>query len=431
MNKFVKVLLVFVVLLIACGAFYLAYQVYRVPFEYMQTIATYDSEANTKTWDVLKHFIKEGDALIIIQPDGNYTLQVYRGQGIYDFRCIPEALLQQEFLDMTKNYERVWVFLYNGVLQSGSISIPEAYRSVLKEQYLACFKLPLFFGDRAYLDKTEQSELGKAVFAQNLLEYISDIATAVDYRDLSVVFQKAGQLESAKEVLLQAVKAFPNNAMLFRRLAECYKDADDLAAYDKIFSYNVRANIFSRAKDKMPMLDALFQNAIFTSRMKEYDRAKTLYLALVKLFSQYENKKLESQVRRYFVKDVLLPMGDTNEAISQLLVDIYLGSQAPDYSYNYLLDIVDNCGYSNAAVSAGYGFFKVSSNQSIEPALRYAKMALKYGTEEQLVQAINNVADRSRYNPNLQKEMRKQKDLYNAWTNAAISRKLVPFGEKN
>ena len=135
----------------------------------------------------------------------------------------------------------------------------------------------------------------------------------------------------------------------------------------------------------------------------------------------------ESQVRRYFVKDVLLPTGDTNEAISQLLVDINLNAQKTDYDYNLLLDILDNCAYSNAAVSVGYGYFRSTNHQDVESALRYGQMAMKYGPDAQFKEALDLISERNRYNPLLIEKLRLEREWFRDFTNMALSRGYVPF----
>lgn len=413
---------------LAAALIYPIFKMYSVPFAYMQEIFNYDSDANLKTWSVMSQFIREDDALVIMQTDGNYTLQIYEGSGVYAYRYIPAVNLETEFANLIEKYGRVWVFIYNGVLSSGSIFVPKQYQSVLAEQYQSCFTLPLFFGETVYLEKNEKSEMARALFSQQLLNYISDIAKEIDYRDLAIFFQKAGQYENAKNVLEKALFLFPNSALLYRTLAECYVSSSNLEAYDKIYHCNLMANALSRAVSGKAHLTALFQNAIFTSRKGYLERARRLYLSLIDLFGNQPDPYLESQVRRYFTKDVLLPMGDTNEAISQLLVDINAGAQDMDYSYNLLLDILDNCGYGNAAVSLGYGYFKYKNHQDVKSAMRYGAMAVKYGTLEQLKEAVSMLSERNRYNPLLVEKLRLEKEWYRDWTNATLSHGLVPFG---
>ena len=413
---------------LAVALIYPILRVYSVPFSYMQEVYNYDSDANMKTWSVMSQFIREDDALVIMQTDGNYTLQIYQGRGVYAYRYIPAVNLELEFAHLIEKYGRVWVFVYNGVLSSGSLFVPKQYQAVLDEQYQSCFTLPLFFGETVYLEKDERSEMARALFSQQLLNYISDIAKEIDYRDLAVFFLKAGQYENAKNVLEKALFLFPNSALLYRTLAECYVSSGGLEAYEKIYQSNLMANALSRAITGKAHLTALFQNAIYTARKGLLERARRLYLSLIDLFGNQPDPYLESQVRRYFTKDVLLPMGDTNEAISQLLVDINAGAQNMDYSYNLLLDILDNCGYSNAAVSLGYGYFKYNNHQDVKSAVRYGEMAVKYGTLDQLKEAIDLISERNRYNPLLVEKLKLETEWYRAWTNAALSHGLVPFG---
>ena len=405
-------------------------RIYSVPFGYMQEIFNYDSDANLNTWNVMSQFIREGDALVIMQTDGNYTIQIYEGKGVYSYRYVPSVNLQTEFSELIKKYGRVWVFIYNGVLSSGNIFVPAAYQEVLKDQYQACFSLPLFFGEPIYLEKSEKSEMARALFSQQLLNYISDIAKEIDYRDLAIFFQKAGQFENAKNVLEKALALFPNSPLLYRTLAECYVSSGNLASYNEIYHNNVMANALSRATTGKAHLTALFQNAIFTSRKGLLDKARILYLSLLDIFGNQPDPYLESQVRRYFTKDVLLPSGDTNEAISQLLVDINTGAQDMDYSYNLLLNILDNCGYSNAAVSLGYSYFKYKNHQDVDSAKRYGAMAVKYGNLEQLKEAVSMISERNRYNPLLMEKLKLDAEWYRSWTNATLSHGLVPFGGK-
>ncbi len=421
-----KILLI----LLALASLYPILRVYSVPFGYMQEIFNYDSDANLNTWNVMSQFIREGDALVIMQTDGNYTVQIYDGKGVYVYRYVASVNLQSEFGELINKYGRVWVFIYNGVLSSGNIFIPAAYQEVLKEQYQSCFSLPLFFGEKIYLEKNEKAEMARALFSQQLLNYISDIAKEIDYRDLAVFFQKAGQYENAKNVLEKALSLFPNSPLLYRTLAEVYVSSGNLAAYDEIYHNNVMANSLSRATTGKAHMTALFQNAIFTSRKGLLEKARVLYLSLIDIFGTQPDPYLESQVRRYFTKDVLLPMGDTNEAISQLLVDINTGAQSMDYSYNLLLDILDNCGYSNASVSLGYSFFKYKGHQDVDSARRYGAAAVKYGTFDQLKEAASLISERNRYNPLLAEKLKLDAEWYRNWTNATLSRGLIPFGGK-
>lgn len=423
MNKWLKIALV----ILALALLYPALSIYSLPFQYMQEISNYDSDANLKTWGVMMRFIKEGDALVIIQPDGNYTVQIYEGKGVYSFRYVPVAALQKEFENLIKEYGRVWVFVYNGVLASGRVVVPEPYRETLSEQYQACFTLPLFFGETAYLQQDDRAKMARALFSQQLLDYISDIAKEVDYRDLAIFFQKAGQYENAKSVLARALTLFPNSSMLYRTLAEVYVASQNIEAYDEIYNCNRTANALTRAETGKANLTALFQNAIYTARKGLYEKARTLYFSLLSIFGHQADPVMESQVRRYFVKDVLLPTGDTNEAISQLLVDINLGAQNTEYDYNLLLDILDKCAYSNAAVSLGYGFFKSTNHQHVESALRYGSMAMKYGTEAQFKEALDLISERNRYNPLLQEKLRLEREWFRDWTNMALSRGYIPF----
>ena len=423
MNKWLKLALV----ILALALLYPAVRIYSVPFQYMQEISNYDSDANLKTWGVMMRFIKEGDALVIIQPDGNYTVQIYEGKGVYSFRYVPVAALQKEFENLIKEYGRVWVFVYNGVLVSGRVVVPEPYKETLSEQYQSCFTLPLFFGETVYLQKDDKAKMARALFSQQLLDYISDIAKEVDYRDLAIFFQKAGQYENAKSVLTRALTLFPNSPMLYRTLAEVYVASQNIGAYEEIYDCNRTANALTRAETGKANLTALFQNAIYTARKGFFEKARTLYFSLLSIFGHQADPVLESQVRRYFVKDVLLPTGDTNEAISQLLVDINLGAQNTEYDYNLLLDILDKCAYSNAAVSLGYGYFKSTNHQHVESALRYGSMAMKYGTEAQFKEALDLISERNRYNPLLQEKLRLQREWFRDWTNMALSRGYIPF----
>lgn len=423
MNKWLKLGLVILALVLI----YPALRIYSVPFRYMQEISNYDSDANLKTWGIMMHFIKEGDALVIIQPDGNYTVQIYEGKGVYSFRYVPVAALQKDFSNLIKEYGRVWVFVYNGVLVSGRIIVPEPYRETLSEQYQACFTLPLFFGETAYLQQDDRAKMARALFSQQLLDYISDIAKEVDYRDLAIFFQKAGQYENAKSVLSRALTLFPNSPMLYRTLAEVYVASQNLEAYDEIYDCNRTANALTRSETGKANLTALFQNAIYTARKGLYEKARTLYFSLLSIFGNQADPVMESQVRRYFVKDVLLPTGDTNEAISQLLVDINLGAQNTEYDYNLLLDILDKCAYSNAAVSLGYGFFKSTNHQHVESAVRYGSMVMKYGTDAQFKEALDLISERNRYNPLLLEKLRLQREWFRNWTNMALSKGYIPF----
>ncbi len=423
MNKWLKLGLVILALVLI----YPALRIYSVPFQYMQEISNYDSDANLKTWGVMMHFIKEGDALVIIQPDENYTVQIYEGKGVYSFRYVPVAALQKDFSNLIKEYGRVWVFVYNGVLVSGRIIVPEPYRETLSEQYQACFTLPLFFGETAYLQQDDRAKMARALFSQQLLDYISDIAKEVDYRDLAIFFQKAGQYENAKSVLSRALTLFPNSPMLYRTLAEVYVASQNLEAYDEIYDCNRTANALTRSETGKANLTALFQNAIYTARKGLYEKARTLYFSLLSIFGNQADPVMESQVRRYFVKDVLLPTGDTNEAISQLLVDINLGAQNTEYDYNLLLDILDKCAYSNAAVSLGYGFFKSTNHQHVESAVRYGSMVMKYGTDAQFKEALDLISERNRYNPLLLEKLRLQREWFRNWTNMALSKGYIPF----
>lgn len=423
MNKWAKIGLVILALLLL----YPAVRIYSVPFLYMQEISNYDSDANLKTWGVMMQFIQEGDALVIVQPDGNYTVQIYEGKGVYSFRYVPVPSLQKEFENLIKEYGRVWVFVYNGVLASGRVVVPEPYRETLGEQYQSCFTLPLFFGEAVYLQHDDKAKMARALFSQQLLNYISDIAKEVDYRDLAVFFQKAGQFENAKEVLARALTLFPNSSMLYRTLAEVYVASQNVEAYEEIYECNRTANALTRAETGKANLTALFQNAIYTARKGLYEKARTLYFSLLSIFGHQADPVMESQVRRYFVKDVLLPTGDTNEAISQLLVDINLGAQNTEYDYNLLLDILDKCAYSNAAVSLGYGYFKSTNHQHVESALRYGSMAMKYGTEAQFKEALDLISERNRYNPLLMEKLRLQREWFRDWTNMALSRGYIPF----
>ena len=423
MNKWAKISLIVLALLLL----YPAVCIYSVPFQYMQEISNYDSDANLKTWGVMMHFIEEGDALVIIQPDGNYTVQIYEGNGVYSFRYVPVPSLQKDFENLIKEYGRVWVFVYNGVLASGRVIVPEPYKATLAEQYQSCFTLPLFFGETAFLQQDEKARMARALFSQQLLNYISDIAKEVDYRDLAVFFQKAGQYENAKSVLSRALTLFPNSPMLYRTLAEVYVASRSVEAYEEIYECNRTANALTRAETGKANLTALFQNAIYTSKKGFLDKARTLYFSLLAIFGHQADPVMESQVRRYFVKDVLLPTGDTNEAISQLLVDINLGAQNTEYDYNMLLDILDKCAYSNAAVSLGYGYFKSTNHQHVESALRYGKMVMKYGTEAQFKEALDLISERNRYNPLLMEKLRMEREWFRDWTNMALSRGYVPF----
>lgn len=423
MNKWLKMALVILALVLL----YPAVRIYSVPFQYMQEISNYDSDANLKTWGVMMHFIKEGDALVIIQPDGNYTVQIYEGKGVYSFRYVPVAALQKEFSNLINEHGRVWVFVYNGVLASGRVVVPEPYRETLSEQYQACFTLPLFFGEKVYLQQDDKAKMARALFSQQLLDYISDIAKEVDYRDLAIFFQKAGQYENAKSVLARALTLFPNSSMLYRTLAEVYVASQNIEAYEEIYNCNRTANALTRAETGKANLTALFQNAIYTARKGLYEKARTLYFSLLSIFGHQADPVMESQVRRYFVKDVLLPTGDTNEAISQLLVDINLGAQNTEYDYNLLLDILDKCAYSNAAVSLGYGFFKSTNHQHVESALRYGSMVMKYGTEAQFKEALDLISERNRYNPLLLEKLRLEREWFRDWTNMALSRGYIPF----
>ena len=423
MSKFLKFALIVLALVFA----YFAVRIYDVPFRYMQEIANYDSDANLKTWSVLTNFIQEGDALVIMQPNGNYTVQIYQGGGVYAFRYVPLVSLRTEFPNLIETYGRVWVFVYNGVLTSGRIAVPKDYRETLSEQYQACFTLPLFFGERVYLEGSDASKMARALFSQQLLSYISDIAKEIDYRDLAIFFQKAKQYENAKSVLLQATKLFPNSPLIYRTLAECYVASQDLEAYDQIYECNLQANALTRIETGNAHLIALFQNAIYTARKGFREKARRLYFSLLDLFGHQADPVTESQVRRYFVKDVLLPTGDTNEAISQLLVDINLNAQKTDYDYNLLLDILDNCAYSNAAVSVGYGYFRSTNHQDVESALRYGQMAMKYGTDAQFKEALDLISERNRYNPLLIEKLRLEREWFRDFTNMALSRGYVPF----
>ena len=423
MNKILK----FVLVAAAVALIYPAFLIYDVPFRYMQEIANYDSDANLKTWNVITHFIQEDDALVIMQPDGNYTVQVYQGGGVYAFKYVPLVNLRTEFPNLIETYGRVWVFVYNGVLASGRIAIPADYRETLAEQYQACFTLPLFFGERVYLEGNDAARMSRALFSQQLLNYISDIAKEIDYRDLAVFFQKAKQYENARSVLLQAAKLFPNSPLIYRTLAECYVASQDLEAYDQIYECNLQANALTRIETGNAHLIALFQNAIYTARKGMYEKARLLYFSLLDLFGHQADPVTESQVRRYFVKDVLLPTGDTNEAISQLLVDINLSAQNTEYDYNLLLDILDNCGYGNSAVSVGYGFFRSTNHQHVESALRYGQMAMKYGTDAQFKEALDLISERNRYNPLLIEKLRLQREWFRDFTNMALSKGYVPF----
>ena len=423
MNKWLKIGLI----VLGLALLYPAVLVYNVPFKYMQEISNYDSDANLKTWGVMMRFIKEGDALVIVQPDVNYTVQIYEGKGVYSFRYVSVTALQKEFENLIKEYGRVWVFVYNGVLASGRVVVPEPYRETLADQYQSCFTLPLFFGETVYLQKDDKAKMARALFSQQLLDYISDIAKEVDYRDLAIFFQKAGQYENAKSVLTRALTLFPNSPMLYRTLAEVYVASQNIGAYEEIYDCNRTANALTRAETGKANLTALFQNAIYTARKGLYEKARTLYFSLLSIFGHQADPVMESQVRRYFVKDVLLPTGDTNEAISQLLVDINLGAQNTEYDYNLLLDILDKCAYSNAAVSLGYGFFKSTNHQHVESALRYGKMAMKYGTEAQFKEALDLISERNRYNPLLQEKLRMEREWFRDWTNMALSRGYIPF----
>jgi len=394
-----------------------------VPYQYAQSDHTRsDFEA---TWQLLQKLMRPDDALVLISPNSDYTIFRYYSPS----KCVIDAVarenLKSTFPRLPDQYSRIWILL-NDPRLGWHAQPPLAYKAELQTRYMKLpFNLPVYFTDSSIITGSTNFWLLQADMLEQYVKLDPENLNPKIFLELGKLYRRTGALDTAVEQYIRGTRIFPNDPFLHRALGECYYWQYSPPRIKESITHNTLANYYHRQLYGRPMYDALFNVAIAYTVSGEREKALLQYNAILTKLVNFPDRKMESQIRRYLA-NTYLDIGRTNNAVSQLEMDIQLQAQAPGYSYSKILDIYTAREQTNEYAKLVTDFFNRHNTNDLRSVTRYTSHVLTHGSDQEIIDMIHTVRGYLKEGSPITDALRKQTDWWHRWTNAAISRSISP-----
>ena len=377
------------------------------------------------TWQMLRALLQPGDGLVLLYPDGDYSLFTCpHSQQLVLYK--PAKLdPEQLFPRLKTTFPRTWILLYDQRL-AWHAAPPPARAAELQQHYVRLpFNLPVYAAFRDAPKGSTNSFHMQARFLEQMMRLQPALQNPAMFRDLATIYRKAGDVPAAVDVYSRGIERFPTDPYLHRALGEClYWLCDPPRIADSI-THNLFAHQYHREQLGRPMYDALFNAAIAYSTRGELTNAMIQYTAILKLLTDFPDDRTESQIRRYLAT-VYARLGRTNEAVNQLELDIRLQAQNPAYSYTTILDWYRALQKTNHYRRLVTEYFTSRTTNDIQAVTRYSYHIAETGSEREISEMIARLKRYIRRNSEFTTRMREQTGWWNMWSNITTARGYAP-----
>ncbi|MCX7846436.1 MAG: tetratricopeptide repeat protein [bacterium] len=405
-----------------------AYRLFRAlsslvtPVPLIYANATREHEVYDAMTRILAELTRPDDHLVLINPDGRYC--AFRITA--DQNAVPLLQASQsdptEFSQFASRYQRVWVVLDNP--QAGWQAQPPATLApTLAAQYMQLpLPLPTYFADASFPPGSTNFWLLRAHLLQRIAATSPAQLNPRFFLDLAQTYRRYGDLTNTILTLQKGLDAFPTDPYLARRLAETY--FDECKDYRQAIHYNRLAARNFRLTFATPMYEALFNTALAYQQLGEDANAQLQFADILSELDQYPDQLWESRTRRY-LGNLLLKMGNTNEAIRQFQLDLRLSAQHPGYSYDRLLGLFQDMKRADAYARTAHSFFFACGTNDVRALVRYLPILLHESDRTLLTNALLSARAWLARNPTLKNEFHRQ-PAWTVWTNLMFTLGFAP-----
>lgn len=391
-----------------------------VPLVYAN--ATPERDVYTAMSHMLLELTRPDDHVVLVGRDGVYC--VFRITATYTAVPLLQATPSHpgEFAELASRYQRVWVIL-DDPRAGWQAQPPAALAPTLASQYMHLpLPLPTYFADASVTPGSTNFWLLRA----NLLQRIATLSPAQlnprFFLDLSQTYRRFGDATNAVLTLQKGANAFPADPHLQRRLAECYYD--DMKDYRQAIEHNRRAARNFRLLYASPMYEALFNTALAYQNLGEDANAQLQYHDILNELDRYPDVLWESRTRRY-LGNLLLKMGNTNDALRQFQLDLRLRAQHPGYSYDRLLGLLHDLKRNDAYARTARAYFDLCGSNDVRAIIRYLPLLHNEANYAVRTNALLSARAWLARDAALKTELRRH-PAWIMWTNLTLSAGLAP-----
>ena len=378
---------------------------------------------------ILFSLMRFGDTLIIMTPDGDYTVFAYKKKNEIILHAMPYENLEKEFKNLLDKYNRIWIVVVDH--RAGwQAQPPKQYLPVLKRDYMDLpLPMPTYFADKNLVIGSTNFWLGKAKLLEKVAGISSENRNPRLYLRLGQVYRRFGRLEEAVKAYEKGIKYFPEDPFLHRELGECYYWEYSPPLLEESIKENRIANQCHINKFGKPKYDAMFNIAMAYRDLGEHMKAQFQYNDILRAVNEFPDDYFESQTRRYLA-NVYLETGRTNDAMLQYKLDIQLAAQPLPYSYNKLLDFYDNDNDNKEYGSTVNEYFETCGKEDPAAVVRYMEYLKDENDKQKIIENINIAKGWMQSNTNLFNGIKSNPKWWNIWTNVTISSGISPVTYK-
>jgi len=379
--------------------------------------------------NILFSLMSYGDALVIMTPDGDYSVFIYKKRNEFILKATQHEKLNTEFENLLNKYNKIWVVVvdYRAGWQAQP---PNQYLPVLKKKYMDLpLPMPTYFANKNVAVGSTNFWLNKAKLLKKVAEISPENRNPRLYLRLGQVYRRFGRLEEAVKSYEKGIKYFPDDPFLHRELGECYYWEYSPPLLEESIKENRIANQCHISKFGKPKYDAMFNIAMAYRDLGERTKAQLQYNDILRAINEFPDNYFESQTRRYLAK-VYLENGQTNDARLQYELDIQLAAQPLSYSYNNLLDIYDTNNEKKEYKNTIKEYFEICGNKDPAAIVRYIDYVKNNENKPFIIKNINTVKKWMSSNTNLISKIKSNPNWWNVWTNVTINCGISPVIKK-
>lgn len=371
---------------------------------------------------MLHELTRPNDHLVLVARDSTYC--VFRLTA--DQNAVPLLLTTStdpnEFAQFATRYQRVWVIV-DDPRAGWEAQPPPALAATLASSYMALpLPLPTYFADASLPPGSTNFWLFRAHLLQRIATAFTNQLNPRFHLDLAQTYRRYGDVNNAIRVLQEGVTRFPSDPYLARRLAECYYD--DVKDYRQAIHYNRMAARNFRLKFASPMYEALFNSALAYQNLGEDSNAQLQFNEILAELDQYPDPLWESRTRRY-LGNLLLKLGNTNEAIRQFNLDLRTRAQHPGYSYDRVLALYRDLRRSDEYARTARAFFELCGSNDVRALTHYLSVLQTDPDRATVTNALLRARAWLARDANLRQEFRRLPS-WSVWTNLMLSLGYAP-----
>ena len=376
--------------------------------------------------DVLLHaLLTNDDALVIMTSDGSYGVFQYLKPEVVVPTPLEPGKVTAQFETLLSTYRRVWLVLVDW-RNRWQAQPPAQYVGLLKQHYMRLpLPLPTYFADR-------RLAVGSTNYWQMQATILEVVLTAVPHNrnpqlflSLAQVYRTFGKTYGAIAAYQRGIALFPENPYLHRELGACYYYECVPPQHEESIAENRLANQYHTALYDRPMYDALFNIAMAYAALGKREEAQLQYTTILATLRKYPDATWQSRTLRYLA-NINLELGNTNDAILRLKLDLQMNAQTPAYGYNRLLEIHEkNKAWDEFGSVARQYFYQCGTND-VQAIYRYTQYLYMLRKHSELNEAIIRANVWLREYPHLLSEYRARPAWWAAWTNITTSSGVSP-----